>query len=195
MIKNWTTPIPGHGGRDPGTRYGKILEKNLNLENSKQLKIVLQEQGATVYMTRNKDEDFSSKWDTNKKHGDLYRRILFIQKMKSELYLSIHLNWYNDYYFRGEEVLYNKINPKNKILAESLMNNFKKELYTTRDVITTDLYLYKNTRVPGVLIECGFLSNRYDRGNLLNKDYQKKFSLIISKSLEEYFSKIKQLAN
>ena len=75
------------------------------------------------------------------------------------------------------------------------MNNFKKELYTTRDVITTDLYLYKNTRVPGVLIECGFLSNRYDRGNLLNKDYQKKFSLIISKSLEEYFSKIKQLAN
>ena len=49
----------GHGGRDPGTRYGNILEKDLNLEISKQLEKELTKKGAIVYMTRDKDEDLS----------------------------------------------------------------------------------------------------------------------------------------
>ena len=70
------TVDPGHGGRDPGTRYQSILEKDLNLEISKILKDTLIKQGATVYLIRDKDEDLSSKWDSGKKRGDLYRRIL-----------------------------------------------------------------------------------------------------------------------
>ena len=58
---------PGHGGRDSGTMSGKLMEKDLNLEISYQLKKVLEENGATVYMTRMVDEDLSSKWDARKK--------------------------------------------------------------------------------------------------------------------------------
>ena len=168
------TVDPGHGGRDPGTRYGNILEKDLNLEISKQLEKELTKRGAIVYMTRDKDEDLSSKYDARKKRGDLYRRRMFIKKNKSDLYLSIHLNWYNNSYYGGVEVLYNDINKNNKILATSIKDAFLKSNIKTRNIKETTLYMYKNTYTPGVLIECGFLSNKNDRYILQKADYQKK---------------------
>ncbi len=180
----------GHGGRDSGTWYGDIYEKDINLEISKVLKKTLEEDGAVVYMTRTKDEDLSSKWDSSKKRGDLYRRILFIQEKKSDLYLSIHINWFDNSYHRGQEVLYNSINPKNKILGEKLMEEFKKDFNTKRSLTTTDLYLYRNTRVPGVLIECGFLSNPEDRRLLQDKNYQKKLSISIKNGVLNYLKEV-----
>ena len=91
LLHKVITVDPGHGGRDPGTRYGKILEKDLNLEISKQLEKELTKQGAIVFMTRDEDEDLSSQYDPRKKRGDLYRRILFIQKNKSDLYLELKI--------------------------------------------------------------------------------------------------------
>ena len=180
----------GHGGRDSGTWYGDIYEKDINLEISKVLKNVLEEAGATVYMTREKDEDLSSKWDTLKKRGDLYRRILFIQEKNSDLYLSIHINWFDNPSHKGQEVLYNSINPKNKILGSAIMKEFKKDFNTTRELTTTDLYLYRNTRVPGVLIECGFLSNPEERRLLQEKSYQNKLSNSIKNGVINYMLKI-----
>ena len=67
-----------------------VLEISLKLRDS------LMENGAIVYMTRDSDEDLSSKWDLLKKRGDLYRRILMIsdKEKDTDLYLSIHINWY-----------------------------------------------------------------------------------------------------
>ena len=164
------------------------MEKDLNLEISKELEKELRKRGAIVYMTRDEDEDLSSKYDKLKKRGDLYRRILFIQKNKSDLYLSIHLNWYNNSYYGGVEVLYNNINKNNKLLSEKISNEFKINGIKTRKNIPTDLYLYKNTRVPGVLIECGFLSNANDRYQLKQKAYQKRISKIITDGVIKYLN-------
>lgn len=183
------TVDPGHGGRDPGAMYRDILEKDLNLEISKVLRNTLVEQGAIVYLIRDRDEDLSSKWDSGKKRGDLYRRILFIQKVKSDLYLSIHLNWYQNSYHQGAEVLYNSINKNNKILGESIMERFRQNTYTKRRLITTDLYLYRNTRVPGVLIECGFLSNPNERYLLQTEKYQQTVARTITEGVIDYIKK------
>ena len=104
------------------------------------------------------------------------------------MYLSIHLNWYNDYYYGGVEILYNNINKNNKILGESITEEFVKNKIKTRKPITTDLYLYKNTRVPGVLIECGFLSNKNDRYLLQQTTYQQKISKIITNGVIKYLN-------
>lgn len=188
---------PGHGGRDPGTMYGNIYEKDINLEISKVLEKELYSRGAIVYMIREDDSDLSSKYDKKKKRGDLYRRILFIEdkNKKTDLYLSIHINWYKNTTWSGAEVLYHNINPNNKILGEILMNKFKKELKTKRTLKKTDLYLYKNTRVPGVLIECGFLSNPNERYLLRQFNYQEKISKIITSSVIEYFQTISKVAS
>ena len=60
---------PGHGGRDPGTMFGKIYEKDINLEISKVLEKELSSRGAIVYMIRNDDSDLSSIYDKLKNPG------------------------------------------------------------------------------------------------------------------------------
>lgn len=188
---------PGHGGRDPGTIYGNIYEKDINLAISKVLERVLSEKGAIVYMVREDDSDLSSIYDKRKKRGDLYRRILFLEdeKKKTDLYLSIHINWYKNTAWSGAEVLYHNINPNNKILGEILMKHFKKDLKTKRSLKKTDLYLYRNTRKTGVLIECGFLSNPNERYLLRQESYQEKISTSITNAVIEYFQTVSNLAS
>lgn len=189
MFQKVITIDPGHGGRDPGTRYGNLLEKDINLEISRVLQKELIKEGAIVYLIREEDIDFSKDTDYRKKRGDLKRRIDFIESKKSDIYLSIHLNWYNDYYYGGAEILYNNINKENKILAENLRESLIDNKIKTRDLKTTNLYLYSNTTVPGVLIECGFLSNKNDRYLLQTKKYQEKFSKSITSGVINYFNK------
>ena len=179
---------PGHGGRDPGAMYGKLMEKDIVLEISNVLVEELTKQGAIVYMTRDSDEDLSSRWDPQKKRGDLYRRIMLYKKNKADMYLSIHLNSSYSSSDKGIEVLYNKINKNNKVLGEILIKNFDEKFYNVRELITTDLYMYRNTTTIGVLIECGFLSNSDDRYNLQRKSYQEKLAVTITKSVIEYFN-------
>lgn len=184
------TVDPGHGGRDPGTSYYNLKEKDINLEISKELEKELSKKGAIVYMVRKSDIDLSSIYDSRKKRGDLYRRIKYIEKNKSDLYLSIHLNWYKNESYRGAEVLYNNINKNNKILAESIMNEFKSTIGTNRRIKTTDLYLYKNTRTPGVLIECGFLSNYKDRELVTKKEGQEQIAKTITNGVINYLERL-----
>lgn len=148
-------------------------------------------------MIREDDSDLSSIYDKRKKRGDLYRRILFIkdEKKKTDLYLSIHINWYKNSSWSGAEVLYHSINPNNKVLGEILMKNFKEDLGTKRSLKTTNLYLYKNTTVPGVLIECGFLSNPNERYLLRQPSYQEKISKSITNSVIEYFQTVSNSAS
>ena len=184
---------PGHGGRDPGTIYQNILEKNLNLEISLKLEKELLKQGATVYMIRRTDIDLSSIYDSNKKRGDLYRRLLLIKENKSDLYISVHINWYENSKYKGAEVLYNSINKNNKILAEEIMNQFKDILNSNRNIHTTDLYLYKNTTIPGVLVECGYLSNYQERKLLVDEEYQKNIAKVLANGIINYTKKVNSL--
>lgn len=180
---------PGHGGRDSGTYYGKIYEKDINLEISKALEEELTKNGAIVYMTRTRDIDLSSIYDSAKKRGDLYRRLLKIKETKSDLYISIHINWYQNTSMKGAEVLYNSINENNEKIAKSIMKEFKTDLGSTRTIKTTDLYMYRNTTTPGVLVECGYLSNPTERTLLQQEDYQKKLAKSITNGIINYLKK------
>lgn len=141
-------------------------------------------------MTRTSDIDLSSIYDSKKKRGDLYRRLLLIKKNNSDLYISIHINWYDNPKYKGAEVLYNPINENNKILAECIMKEFQNELNSTRTVKKTDLYMYRNTTIPGVLVEVGYLSNYTERTQLLNPEYQKKLSEAVTKGVKDYVEEL-----
>lgn len=180
---------PGHGGRDPGVIYGSVYEKDINLSISKILEEELSLMGATVFLTREEDIDHSSIYDARKKRGDLYRRIKMIDEneLKTDIYLSIHINWYDDGYWKGAEVLYNENNSKNKLLAESIMFSLKSDTSTTRSIRTTDLYMYKYIKTTGVLIECGFLSNYQERKLLQTEEYQRIIAKSITDGVISYF--------
>ena len=182
---------PGHGGLDPGALYGGIKEKDINLKISKKLEDRLTKMGAIVYLTRNGDYDLSAIRTSNRKRSDLSRRVNIINKSKCDLFLSIHLNAEDTNTWRGAQVFYDDVNKMNKKLADTIQHQLKRDLNTTRKVKKVErLYLQRRTKVPGILIEVGFLSNANDRYLLKTDNYQQKVVNSIAKGLLLYFNEL-----
>ena len=175
----------GHGGADPGTMYKDIYEKDINLAISLELEKELSRLGASVILIRNDDYDLSKPNASWRKKSDFDNRIKIINNSGADYYLSIHLNYLNDTSYYGPQVFYNKKSDNNKKLAETLQNELNKELNTDREIklIPNSTYMYKELKVDGVLIECGFLSNAYERGLLVQEEYQSRLAKTIARGL------------
>lgn len=179
---------PGHGGRDSGAVYQNIYEKDINLAISKKLEKELTSHGATVYMTRVDDTDLSI-GEKNKKRSDLANRAYKINKVKPDLYISIHQNYIPSSKWKGLQIFYDSINPKNKDLAEFLTTSLKNKLPHVRETKNNNTYyMYSKVQFKGVLIETGFLSNYEDRTKLLSNNYQEDLAKNITLSIIEYFN-------
>ena len=176
----------GHGGVDPGACYKDIYEKDINLNITLKLKEKLEKEGFIVLLTRLDDYDLSTKNAKLRKRSDLSNRAKMINESNADIYLSIHLNSSNNATYNGIQIFYDDINTKNKMIAEL----FQKKLNKNKKALEiTDLYMYKNIYVPGVLLELGFISNTNDRNNLLDDDYQNTIIDKIKDSIIDLLSK------
>jgi len=177
---------PGHGAEDPGTSYGNLYEKNINLSISLFLEKELGSLGAEVILTRNGDYDLSTPNANYRKKSDFDNRIKLINESEADLYLSIHLNYLNDYSYFGPQVFYNKENEELAKIIQKSMNDYTKG---SREIkkIPSDTYMYNKLEVPGVLIECGFLSNQKERSLLKTENYQINLAKSITLGVLEYF--------
>ncbi len=174
----------GHGGKDVGSLYKDIYEKDINLNIVKILAHELEKNGATVLFTRTGDYDLAKPNATRRKKSDFDNRILLINNSNADYYLSIHLNYFNDSKYHGAQIFYNNLFPDNKNLAVIMQKSLNSE--RKAKVMDKSLYMYNKLNKPGILIECGFLSNYQDRENLQNNDYIKKMSQKITKTLIEF---------
>lgn len=176
----------GHGYLDPGTSYGNVLEKDLNLSISKILEKTLTKNGASVTLDRYDDYDLSSPNAKHRKKSDFDNRIDLINNSHADIYLSIHINYLEDPTYSGAQVFfYGEIN---KSLAEDIQRELNL-LSTPRSIKKMpNIYMYKYLEIPGVLIECGFISNYQERLNLQNTVYQEKLAQAITKGVISYFT-------
>ncbi len=177
----------GHGGLDPGSMYQDIYEKDINLAIGKELESELKKMGAKVIMVRQGDYDLSQPNAYRRKKSDFDNRIKLINESQADYYFSIHLNYLLDSRYYGPQLFYNNNDDKNKVIAETLQNDLNQALKTKREIkkIPSSTYMYSKLKVPGVLIECGFLSNSYERNLLQKKDYQKKFAKLVAESIKD----------
>ena len=177
----------GHGGKDSGAVSNKIIEKDLNLTIAKELYNALGKRGAIVLLTRDGDYDLSSS-NYSRKRSDLYNRAKVINESNANMFISIHLNSDLNSSYRGIQLFYNSINKENKLIAEAIYNSLKNNISNVRDNKNyNDYYMYKNIKVPGVLIECGFISNPYDNYNLRQDSYRKKLINSIVNGIINYY--------
>lgn len=182
---------PGHGGLDPGAIYKELKESDINLAISKKIQLDLEKLGAIVYLTREGNYDLAVPNTINRKRSDLSRRGNLINKSDCDLYLSIHLNAEVSSTWRGAQVFYDDVNEKNITLAKIIQEEFKKNLYSRRKTKEiTDMYLSKRVKVPGVLLEIGYISNPNDRYLLKQDSYQNKVSKTIVNALLKYFDEV-----
>ena len=181
---------PGHGGLDPGATYAGVKEEDINLSIAFKLKERLELDGAVVYLTRDGDYDLAPAGSKQRKRDDLYRRSVLINNSGCDMYLSLHLNATTSTSWTGAQVFYDDINSQNIKLAEILQKQLRADLKTTRKYKeVTDGYLYKRVKVPGVLVEMGFLSNPGERSRLKTDSYQKLIANSIARGIKTYFEK------
>lgn len=185
---------PGHGGDDPGkVGVNGAKEKDVNLAISKVLYQVLEENGFKVVMTRTEDVVLSD-GEKFSKIGDLNARCKTINDAYSEnencVMISIHQNSFSQQSVHGAQCFYYQRSENSRQLAEVIQNNLNEEINTDKakkSKPNDSYYMLINSKCPGVIIECGFLSNSQEAEKLVNPEYQKKMAEIINKCLKEYF--------
>lgn len=177
----------GHGGVDEGARYGQIVEKELNLAITKKLEKELTSRGATVYLTRENDDDLSTS-KKNRKRNDLYNRAKLINELEPSMYISVHMNATTNSSWKGLQIFYTNKNKENKIIAETISNYLSQKISNIREIKENNTYyMYRHITEPGVLIEAGFISNPNENYLLRQEDYQNKLVSLIADSIEIYF--------
>lgn len=175
----------GHGGIDNGTTSNNINEKDINLQIVLELKKELEQNGATILLTRKDDNDLSNPNSKYRKKSDFDNRIKLINNSNADIYISIHQNHFENNKYSGPQVFYVKDNQK---LAQTIQTTLNKATNTKRNIKTiTNTYMYKRLNKKGVLIECGFLSNTTERQKLTTIEYQKYLSKIITEGIIKYF--------
>lgn len=178
---------PGHGGFDGGAFVDGVKEADLNLEISLKLKNILEANGYKVLLTRETDVDLST--DPNhKKRTDIQNRVKLINDSDCILYISIHQNIYTNCIYSGAQCFYNQYDGLSQVLAENIQDTIKKQLNnTTRTAKSiSGIYLTDNVIKPGVLVECGFMSNVTELALLQDNLYQEKMAYCIYYGILNY---------
>jgi N-acetylmuramoyl-L-alanine amidase len=183
----------GHGGKDNGANYNDILEDSINLNIATLLVQDLLDVGATIVTSRDGDYDLASNYDKNRKNKDLKRRVELINLINPHLFISIHLNTYDDSSVSGGQV-FAQDSDDSKLIATILQDKFNNLSNKNKKIKVGDYYLLNNTSNIGVIVECGFITNDEDRNNLTSRKYQQIISENITKGIYEYFNK-KMLTN
>lgn len=179
---------PGHGGPDSGAISKNFYEKEMNLVLSKKLGKYLSEKGALVYYTRDGDYDLA-KSKNNRKRNDLYARVKLINNSKCDLYISMHLNASPSQKWNGIQIFYSNVLKENKKVAEVITNTMKENMKNVREYKKENgYYMYSKLKVPGVLVEAGFVSNPNDNYKIRQEEYQDILVKNIAKGVEVYFS-------
>lgn len=178
---------PGHGGEDGGAAGSSVLEKDINLTISLQLQRLLEASGYRVVMTRTTDvstADNSLGTVRERKVSDIHNRLKIIEAQGENcVFISIHQNHFTESQYSGAQMFYSTKNEQSKEIAESIRSRvvsiLQPENKRENKPATSSIYLLWNTKIPAVLIECGFLSNPSETANLKNAEYQKKMALAI----------------
>ena len=210
-VKKLIVIDPGHNyGGDNGatsTHNGvTYIERDLNMQVSLKLKDELEKKGFTVVLTRNPEDR-----ETIAVSESLRKRVDLANKLQADFFISIHQNSYTDSSVRGFEVYYSDALPEtrgvissdgleyslnslrtsetekvklSKKIGSSIVSSVTSEMgLKNRGLKNKDFYVVKNTTMPSLLVECGFISNPDEAKNLANEQKQQKMAEIIAREI------------
>lgn len=153
---------PGHGGTDPGAVGNGLQEKKLTLQASKRIRDMLAEyQNAQVKLSREVDKTLSLKQRTD-----------MANTWRADFLLSVHINAFNgkaqgyeDYTYSGTAGA--TVAHQNVIHAEII----KQVDFVNRGKKQKNLHMLRESRMPALLTENGFIDNPSDAAKLKQSSY------------------------
>ena len=151
---------PGHGGKDPGSSWNGLTEKNLCLDVAKRLQRVLEDQGMKAVLTRSSDT-----------YVELSDRAAISNRHSNAVFVSIHFNACKDRSIAGFEVHHRS--KSGLTLAHSISEAVCKAVNCKRrDGDWEDYKVLRQTKATAVLVECGFISNKAEAGRCGDPDHR-----------------------
>lgn len=184
---------PGHGGIDPGV-VGKngALEKEITLAVGKRLAANLGQAGAMVLLTRETDTDLSDPTTVgimNKKREDLKRRVALANDNKADLYVSVHVNSSPSRDRRGAQTYVQPGKEASKKAAQIIQAELVRQIKgSDRLPNEVDFYITRNTNIPTVIAEIGFMTNEAEERLLQEPAYQGKVAWAVYAGVVKYFA-------
>jgi N-acetylmuramoyl-L-alanine amidase len=141
--------------------------------------------GANVSLTRTGDTALSES-----KRDDLKLRTEYAANTSTDLFISIHQNSFPQENVHGAQVFYLKNSENGKSLAICIQKRLK-EVADPANARTPkadcSYYVLKNSKVPSVIVECGFLSNQEEHDKLLDTEYQEHLAWAIYMGVLDYY--------
>lgn len=184
---------PGHGGEDGGaTSCSGADESQINLEISLRLNDLLHLMGYRTKMIRTTDTAVYTHGNTlsEKKISDLKQRVAIVNQSENPILISIHQNQFSDSRYSGAQVFYASTSDS-KELAEALQAQLISSLNpgSKRAVKSAKgVYLMEHISCPGILVECGFLSNVEEEAKLKTASYQQSLCCVIASTVSSYLN-------
>jgi N-acetylmuramoyl-L-alanine amidase len=175
---------PGHGGKDEGTKWRGVSEKDLTLEVATRIESLLRQSGFPTVMTRRENTYVS-----------LEERARVANRLSNALFISIHFNsdptgnssGIETFYARQKEPpdaawtwvgLFNRPEASeapdtSEVLAGEVQSALGSRTESrNRGIHPANFYVVHHTRCPAILVEGGFLSNVFESQMLAYPQYQ-----------------------
>lgn len=171
----------GHGGKDPGAVNEEInlKEKDLALSIANKLASYLAKAGATVVMTRTDDT-----------YVGLTERATIANEVNADIFISVHINSADSTKATGFEVLVYSAVGKAADLGVRVLDRLGSCFPSLPDrglKERPDLTVLKKTKMPAILVECGFISNSEEATMMSKEENQTKYALAIFEGAMKYF--------
>lgn len=187
----------GHGEPDGGAvSTSGVKESELNLQIAQKLKNKLEELNIEVIMTREDENNIAlASEQQNKirqiKTSDLNNRVKIANESGAILLVSIHMNKFEDSKYRGWQTFYSKASEEGKKLAEMIQSSIGEsiQIENKREALKIDgIKIIDKSKIPAVIVECGFLSNPEECKLLQEELYQEKMVEGIKNGIQKYIS-------
>jgi N-acetylmuramoyl-L-alanine amidase len=168
---------PGHGGGDPGAvGIGNIHEADIVLAISNRVTALLEDKGARIIQTRTDDREI-----------ELEPRVSQANRTRADLFISIHANAISlerpdvngiETYYYGDRSL-----ELAQTIHASMLDGTDRP---NRRVRRANFYVLRNTTMPAVLLEVGFVTGAEDAALLPDPEFQAQMAEAIARGILEY---------
>lgn len=189
----------GHGLPDEGAvGFTGTTEQAINLEIVLKLQKLIEQSGAKVILTRSDENGIYSADSAsirNKKISDIKNRVGIVNNSKADIFISIHLNKYQDSKYSGWQTFYQATIENSKILATSIQQELNNNINKDNKRVPMSIkgvYLMEHINIPGIVVECGFISNPSEEELLKQESHQSKLAWGIYTGIQKYFQEIEK---
>ena len=181
---------PGHGGSDSGAIGPTgIMEKSVTMRVSRELKRLLEAEGATVILTRTGDTEVSEKGASATSVEELQARCDVANNANADIFLSIHADAFTNREVKGTTAYYyTKGTKQSKQLADNVRTALIDAIGTVdRGTQSCNFYVVKHTDMPAILVEISFISNPDEEKMMNSETGIKKIAQGIADGIADYF--------